>query len=168
MKAIVTKMEGQTNLVAPYEKNPEFGRIMVRNDESVSISATGFLSKSPRVAWIGGRVDTLQEIVDTFNLREGDDWSEKVIPIKLVVKEQANPFWETQNAKINPSTGELVLYKDQPVYRNVFVYPETSDEQDVFLKDLNSSTSSKPAVEVIVAEDEDEATVFNSQKVVRK
>ena len=65
------------------------------------------------------------------------------MPGKIVVEETLTPYikknGKPQEAKINPSTKEVITFQGQPVYRNSY-FSTDLDAQDVLLKD-NASTS---------------------------
>ena len=62
---------------------------------------------------------------------------------KIIILETTTPYvskaGKTQEPKVNPTTGEVILYKGQPIYRNS-EFTADLNTQDVFLKD-NASAS---------------------------
>lgn len=128
MKAIVMKAEGHDSVVMISASNPEQAAIMVKSTIN-SMNEQGFLQQEVRVGLVKGKT----ELLNSLGLREGDDYSAKVSPVKLIVKESTEPAFATQKAKINPTTQEVVTYLGSPVYRTVLVVSEGLDVQDVKL-----------------------------------
>ena len=124
-KAIVTLAEGRTDVVNVSKTNPENGSIMVKA-ETVTLNDNGFEVEEVRVAFIKGTVENLRK----RNLKPGDDYSVKVTPIKLVVKEQFEPFFEGQEPKKNPKTDEIITSSGAPVYRYTYAVSESSPMVD--------------------------------------
>lgn len=124
-KAIVTLAEGQTDVVRVSKTNPENGSIMVKA-ETIGVNDQGFMSKETRIGFIKGTVEDLKK----FNLKPGDDFSAKVSPVKLVIKEQFEPFFPGQEPKKNPKTDEVITSSGATVYRYTFVVSETSPMVD--------------------------------------
>ena len=140
MKVTISKPENYTSS-RPHEKypiitingnNPEWGFIMLRST-FMSITPNGFRNEEKRVGRYMARIEDLVKDVENFNLKEGDDFGRKVFPVKLVVKEQTEPFYEGQEPKINPSTDEVITHNGQEIYRNTFVQPLDSAEPDALL-----------------------------------
>jgi len=145
MKAVIFKAQGHDSLIAVSPNNPEFGIIPLRY-EGTKLNDSGFLTQDKRVAGVRGRVKDLEDLIRKYNLKEGDDFSEKVTPVKLIVKESTQPFYEGQDAKINPTTGAVMTHNGEPIYRRVIVVPEGSAEKDEFLSnDQVSTTNAQPA-----------------------
>ena len=124
-KAIVTLAEGRTDVVSVSKTNPENGSIMVKA-ETVTLNDNGFEVEEVRVAFIKGTVENLRK----RNLKPGDDYSVKVTPIKLVVKEQFEPFFAGQEPKKNPKTNEIITSSGAPVYRYTYAVSESSPMVD--------------------------------------
>jgi len=118
-------------IISVNNSNPEYGSIMLRS-KSIELRE-GWLREVSRVGRISNRVEELVKIVETYNLKEGDDFSAKVMPVKLVVKERNTPFYDGQEPKINPTTGEVVMHNGSEIYRNTFVEPAGSDSVDEML-----------------------------------
>jgi len=140
MNVIISKPENYTSS-KPHEKypiitingnNPEWGFIMLRSNV-MSITPNGFRNEEKRVGRYIARVEDLVKDVETFKLKEGDDFGKKVFPVKLVIKEQTEPFYDGQEPKINPSSGEVITHNGQEIYRNTFVQPLDSAEPDTVL-----------------------------------
>ena len=124
-KAIVTLAAGKTDVVSVSKTNPENGSIMVKA-ETVTLNDNGFEVEEVRVAFIKGTVENLRK----RNLKPGDDYSVKVTPIKLVVKEQFEPFFPGQEPKKNPKTNEIITSSGAPVYRYTYAVSESSPMVD--------------------------------------
>lgn len=140
MQVLISKPENY-NSSKPHEKypiitingnNPEWGFIMLRSNV-MSITPNGFRNEEKRVGRYIARVEDLVKDIETFKLKEGDNFSNKVFPVKLVIKEQLEPFYDGQEPKINPSSGEVVTHQGQEIYRNTFVQPLDTAETDVVL-----------------------------------
>lgn len=130
MKANVSLAKGATSIVMVSPKNPDFAAIMLRSDVSTSNTA-GFLQTEHRVGWLKGKTEEIQMLAK--DLKEGDDFSAKCFPVKLVVKESNTPFYEGQEPKRNPKTNEIVTSLGATVYRQTLVVSESSSEADVKL-----------------------------------
>jgi hypothetical protein len=138
-KAVIEKPQNYVNSAAHSEHdiisvnngNPEYGSIMLRS-ESMELR-DGWIRPVARVGRVTNRVEELVKLVKQFNLKEGDDFSRKVMPVKLTIKEQTTPFYDGQEPKINPTTGEVITSGGKEVYRSTFVNPEGSDEMDTLL-----------------------------------
>jgi hypothetical protein len=139
MKAIVSKANGHDSIVMISRNNPESAAIMLRS-EVATVNDNGFLQVDKRVGLFKGNTEDIQKIAS--GLRDGDDFSAKVFPVKLIVKEQTEPFYPGQEPKINPTTGEVVNHKGSPIYRSTFVVSESSTDTDL---KLSNDTVSEPA-----------------------
>ena len=138
MKAIVTAPQGSNQILMISRKNPDSAAIMLRS-EIQGINAQGFVQNEVRVGLVKGKTEDMRKIA--ANLKAGDNFSEKVMPVKLVVKESLEPFYSGQEPKINPQTKETVTHMGAPVYRQTIVVAEDSPETDVKLA-TDSSTAS--------------------------
>ena len=130
-KAIVTLAEGQTDVVRVSKTNPENGSIMVKS-ETVTMNDNGFEVEEVRIGFIKGTIENLRK----RNLKPGDDYSAKVTPVKLVIKEQFEPFFPGQEPKKNPKTDEVITSSGATVYRYTFVVSETSPMVDEKTRDV--------------------------------
>lgn len=138
-KVIISKPQNYTNssehpqhpIITVNGNNPEYGFIMLRS-ESLELNQ-GWLRTAVRVGRIQNRVEELVKLVEQFDLKEGDNFSQKVMDTKLIVKEQNEPFYDGQEPKINPTTGEVVTHGGKEVYRNTIAVPEGSTEVDTLL-----------------------------------
>ena len=132
-------------LITPSVNKPEFGSIRI--DSQQKVFSNGFMSVQKRTAFVSGRIEDLE----TMNLRAG-----MVLPGKIIRIESFSPFYtagvngatRTQESKINPTTGEIVLTDGRPTYLN-FVYTEDKNAQDYWI-----SEESEDAVVNAVAEQE--------------
>ena len=101
----------QTGLViTPSTNNPEYGTFRV-DSKHVSLE-NGFVNIQKRSAFVRGRVTDLESLSLTPN---------KALPGQILRKESFEPFYEGQEAKINPTTQEVVLTNGVPTYLE-FVY----------------------------------------------
>ena len=149
MKAIVTLANGHDGIVMVSSNNPESAAIMLRS-ETMSANDQGFLQTEKRVGLFKGKTEDIQKLAAT--LKPGDDFSTKVFPVRLVIKESFEPAYNGHQPKINPSTKETVTSGGAPVYRQTFVVAEASAEHDVFLATDKEATAVK-TVEAEVAFD---------------
>jgi hypothetical protein len=123
------------------KSNPDYGYIMLTSECPVVVN--GWARVERRVGRITNRVSDLINLIKVTGLKEGDDFSAKVTPVMLRIKESTTPFYEGQEPKINPTTGEIKLHKGQEIYRSTFVEqynPENANNQDVLLE-MDSETT---------------------------
>ena len=128
---------------------PEFGSVQMAT-QSFSRSASGFMSQTKVVYFLSGSVKDLEALVEAFDLKVGDDYSAKVEPSRIIIKESTEPFYSGQQCKINPSTGEEVTSGGEVVYRETALVAAGSSEFDSKLsndKITANSTSESPFVE---------------------
>jgi len=122
MKTITDKKTGETR---------EVGSVMVQSRALSGLSALGRVQT--RTAFLTLEQDAL-EFLDA-HLSDG-----AVLPVpgRIVVQETLTPYTtkagKIQEAKINPTSGAIITYQGQPVYRNTY-FSENVNEMDVFLKD---------------------------------
>ena len=128
MKAIVTLAKGHSDVVMVSVNNPESASIMLVS-ETMSANDQGFLVTEKRVGLFKGETAKIKAL----GLKAGDNFSEKVFPVRLVIKESHKPFFPGQEPKINPQTKEVVTSAGAPVYRQTLVVAETSAEVDAKL-----------------------------------
>lgn len=107
------------------EKNPEYGSIMF--EETSFTNTGGFLNKQKRVAFLRSDVETLKEYVSSMGLKTGS-----IVPGKIVVLETTEPSYEGQSPKINPTSGEIITHKGNPIYRTTSI--GTIDQMDTLLE----------------------------------
>ena len=117
----IVQAHPETGEVVVERPNPEFASIRV--DQETTSFEGGFLNKTKRVAFIGGRTEDLKAL----NFKAG-----KKMPGKIVVHEAISPFWDGQEPKINPETAEVLTHNGQEIYRNAF-YTENVDATDKLL-----------------------------------
>lgn len=130
MKTIVTTPKDSKEIVIISKNNPYSAAIMLRS-ETQTVNDQGFIQTEVRVGLVKGKLDEIRKIA--AGLKAGDDYSAKVMPVKLVVKEALEPFYNGQQPKINPQTKETVTHLGAPVYRQTLVVSESSAEVDVKL-----------------------------------
>ena len=118
-------------LITPSVNKPEFGSIRI--DSQQKVFSNGFMSVQKRTAFVSGLITDLE----TMNLRDG-----MTLPGKIIRIESFSPFYtagvngatRTQDPKINPQTGEIVLTDGRPTYLN-FVYTEDKSAQDYWISE---------------------------------
>lgn len=129
MEAIVSKAQGHDSLVIVSRNNPDSAAVMLRS-EVQTLNEEGFLQVSKRVGLFKGNTADIRALIEKYNLREGDNFSAKVFPVRLVVRESSEPEYVGHSPKINPTTGEVVTSGGKEVYRSIKVVPENSQLQD--------------------------------------
>jgi hypothetical protein len=91
-----------------------------------------YLNTRKRVAFIGGPIEDLKNLLGVNKLKEGSE-----LPGKIVIKESLSPMWEGQNWKINPQSGEeigvMVNGKLQNVYMKM-IYTEDMTDKDSLIR----------------------------------
>jgi len=94
-----------------------------------------------RIATIRLQVALAKSLVEKGLLKNG-----KELPIqgKIIIRESFEPFYEGQQVKINPSTGEVILYMKRPIYRQS-IFTSNMNERDMFIKDYWISELSEKA-----------------------
>lgn len=132
MRAIIEKQKGQDSIIKQVESGKNWGSIMVRNIYH-GVNERGVLSTINKVGFITGRLEELESIVKKFNLKEGDDFSTKAFPVKILIVETTTPDYEGRDKKVNPTTGEVLTYNGDPIYRYTTVVPVGSQQEDSFL-----------------------------------
>lgn len=136
--ANVTKSNG---LVRINPNKPEFGSMMVIEDV-VSIGG-GFIRKRNKIGFIVGTVADLEDIIKTHNLKEGDDFCEKVGPHRIVTDEKLEsetPEGRAYKEKINPRTNEPLTLGGEKIFWRRYVVPENSLEQDHLIQHDNDQS----------------------------
>ena len=95
------------------------------------------LNMEKRVTWENISVRN----IDAWDLKVGDDFTMKTgIPCKIVVKESTTPFYEGQNPKMNPSTGEILTKDGMEIYRNSVLTFDLSDTDSLIKHDVSLET----------------------------
>ena len=145
MKTVVTLANGHDKIVMVSSNNPESAAIMLRS-EIMSANDQGFLQTEKRVGLFKGKTEDIQKLAAT--LKPGDDFSAKVFPVRLVIKESFEPAYDGHQPKINPTTKETVTSSGAPVYRQTFVVAEASAETDVFLATDREPVTAKMQADV--------------------
>lgn len=86
----------------------------IRLESKLIHNANGLIVKQKRVAFLGIDTEIAKALEDGGLLADG-----KELPLngKIVIEESLEPFWEDQDPKINPSTGEIIEWQGMPVYR---------------------------------------------------
>lgn len=109
-------------IVQANPQKPEYGSIGFQQTQFVN--KDGFLSHRRRVAFVNGRMADLEAFAQKANLQP-----EKSLPGRIVVEERTTPFYEGQEPKINPSTGQAILCDGALIYsKSTWVTdPNTTD-----------------------------------------
>lgn len=120
------------DMISINPKKKEFGSIRFA---TTNFDTTGgFLNKVRRVHYQSGKIEELIAFVDALGLKIGMDYS-TVVPSRLIVEEQNDVFYEGQDAKINPTTGDVVTVNGSEVYRQTRLVPASSNDMDYLLKE---------------------------------
>jgi hypothetical protein len=143
MKCIVSKWEEKdgankltaNGLIRINENKPEFGSLMLIS-QSVSLS-NGFLNKRNIVGFVTGRVEDLEEVIKSFNLKAGSDYSVAVGPTRIVTIEKLESELTDSDlgfrAKMNPQTGEMLTKDGEEIHWKTEVVAEGSDLVDTYI-----------------------------------
>lgn len=113
---IAHKETGNVITVSP--KNP--GEGIIRVDSTNEVIANGYMVENKRTAFFRGKV----ELLESKGFVAGQQLKGHIYKM-----ESFEPFWATQNPKINPKTGEVVYTDGKPTYLQ-FVYDPTGLIQD--------------------------------------
>jgi hypothetical protein len=73
-------------------------------------------------------------LVNNNNLNVGS-----IVPFDILVEEKTVPAYDNQNPKINPSTGEVIMHNNLPVYEHSSLVPKGSGAKVVNLSRTNNS-----------------------------
>ena len=143
----------KNGLIRVNPNKPEYGSLMLINRTYTIVN--GFANPKNKVGFITGKVDDLQKMVDQFHLREGDDFSQKVAPHRIVTLEKTESELGDDlgyREKINPSTGETLTHGGEVIYRKTEVVSEGSDIVDRYLTHDTAESESEAAVTAAKAE----------------
>lgn len=124
-KSVSTEANG---IIGINPSKPEYGSIQLAT--TVFDTSSGFLSKKRTVHFLSGNVEELKELVAAFDIKAGDDYSKKVMPSRIIVRESTTPYYEGQAPKINPSTDEVITSGGKDVYRETALVAAGSSEGD--------------------------------------
>lgn len=122
MRTITDKSTGESR---------EVGSVMVQSKALSGLSRLGRVQT--RTAFITLEQEALDFLGDS--LTDG-----AILPVagKIVIEETLTPYvrkdGSKQEAKINPTTNQVITYQGQPVYRNTY-FSEDVNAQDVFLRE---------------------------------
>ena len=118
--------------------NPEYGTI--RLDEETIQFQNNFMNKSRRSVFIRGKVADLESLGYK---------AKQALAGKIIKRESFEPFYEGQEPKMNPTTQEVVLKDNKPVYLE-FIYTLDAKAQDVWVE--SSEEDLDPVAESAQAE----------------
>ena len=135
VKILANKETGETITWRTIEDSDgnqrEVGVVML---QSITLNNSSIGGLSKRVAFKTLEKEAI-EFIGEANLVDGTNYPQQG---KIVVTETLVPYvsksGKTQEPKRNPTTGEVILYKGQPIYRNS-EFTADLNTQDVFLKD---------------------------------
>ena len=117
---------------------PEYGTIRL-DEESIQFQ-NNFMNKSRRSVFIRGKVADLESLGYKAN---------QALAGKIIKRESFEPFYEGQEPKMNPTTGDIVLKDNKPVYLE-FIYTLDAKAQDVWVE--SSEEDLDPVAESAQAE----------------
>lgn len=112
-------------IVQQNPNKPDYGSIALEQ-RRFSIK-NNYLSEKVLKSWLQGTLGDLKRFVEVHEL--GD---RSIIPGTLYTIEQFVPFYESQNPKANPTTGEASLVDGALVYQQTF-YDESGTRFDSFI-----------------------------------
>lgn len=104
---------------------PEYGSIGF--EQTAFVTKNGFLNTRRKVAFLNGTMDELNTYAEVLSLTEGAE-----LPGRLYVREQFTPYYEGQQPKMNPQTGNAILVDGAMIFSKTF-YDETGSQPDVYL-----------------------------------
>ena len=90
-----------------------------------------------KVGFVVGRVADLTNMIKEYGLKEGDDFSAKVGPHRIVTIEKLEseaPANQGYREKVNPTTGEVLTKNGEAIVWKTEVVAEGSDIQDSYIK----------------------------------
>lgn len=141
MKLKVSKWEAKAGnelaangLIRINPNKPNYGSLML-----IAVVATlsnGFMNVKNKVGFIVGEVKNLEALISNFGLKEGDDYSAKVSPSRIVTLEKVEsevPEGQGYRAKINPQTNEQLTKDGEAIFWKTEVVAEGSDILDTYL-----------------------------------
>lgn len=131
MSVKVAKHPTTGEVITQSSNNPEWGTIRV-DSENKSFEG-GILNVSKRSAFIRGKMSDLQAL----GLRDG-----QTLPGKIQKQESFEPFYEGQNPKINPTTGDVVLKNGRETYLQ-FEYTENAEAHDIWVGNTAQEVSAE-------------------------
>ena len=120
--------------------------VMVQSKSLANLSGIGGLQT--RTAFITLREEAVEYLGSSLQ-------ADKPFPEegKIVIRESLEPYisksGKQQEPKINPTTKEPILYKGQPVYRNM-EFTQDMDAQDVFLREVSTGVEVEAEQEEVV------------------
>jgi len=121
-------------LVRINPNKPEYGSIMLM--ALVVTVNENFLNNRHRVAFVTGEVDDLKEMVQEYELVDGDDFNEKFGPHRIVVLEKVQSEIGEEKGyseKKNPSTDQILSKDGEVICRKTLLVAEGSDIIDVLV-----------------------------------
>jgi hypothetical protein len=98
---------------------------VMRVDSQAVVMNNGIMDIQKRTAFV--RMKT--EVSEVLGYKAG-----QILPGKIVKTESFAPFYENQPAKINPSTGEVVLTQGRPTFIQM-TYTMDANAQDTFISE---------------------------------
>ena len=117
-------------------KNPEFSTLLIGCDTREVNN--NFLSLVKRRGFFIGKTSDIEDMIKEYDLKEG---SEFPLDCKIIIQEQTTPFYEGQQPKVNPVTGEVITSNGEVVYRQSTVVDAKDNRDDIKLPSDSTSVN---------------------------
>ena len=132
---VVTTIKKDSNELFYQTKKADLVSVRVE-ETAIGIDANGFMRKEVRSDFVKLPKALAEEMVANGILKAG-------VPLKNItgqeskikIVESHTPFYEGQEPKINPTTGEIVLSGGQPVYRRGMLTTNLSEGDTLLVSD---------------------------------
>lgn len=124
---VVTFLDGQLIMDT---SNPDVSLMRVEQEKEY-ITPDGWFDVQNRSALIKGPREKLEA-----RFKEG-----QVLPGTIYHKEQLEPFYDGQDPKMNPSTGEILTVDGKEIYRQSFYTPNAQAEDHLIQHDRVAVTA---------------------------
>lgn len=132
---VVTTMKKDSTELTYQTRKADLVSIRVE-ETAIAVDASGFMRKEVRSDFVKLPKALAEEMIASGTLKAG-------VPLKnitgqdskIIIKESHTPFYEGQEPKINPTTGEIVLSNGQPVYRRGFLTSDLSASDELLVSD---------------------------------
>ena len=162
---VYVRANPETGNIITVRKNPESCSIRVESSV-VTHNEQGSLVQQKRTAFV-----RMQTAVAEALIAKGQLKVDKQLPVKdkIVVKESFEPFYESQQPKVNLINGEIVTYESKPVYKVIY-FQSGEQASDEFIADyvtrLAKEQQSSLEIEEIPEEMLNQFTVQDRTKTV--
>lgn len=123
---IIVQNSESGELVQVNQNKPDYASIQFQ--QTVRTISNGYLNVRKRVAFLASDVNSLNDFIQSVGWKHGDE-----VPGRIRVEERREPFYPGQMPKINPTTGNMVMVDDAPVYYQAF-WDETGNIEDIIIQ----------------------------------